>query len=145
MAITNLYGAEELLIKFLEPMFPKGMVHTEENVAEINNEFFVEIDNDSDKIACIVLNSGYQADPPVGSGKKQRLKVLWQVVIVCPKSLKANGGMKSLEVLQSLMGHRLSKDYLYMKAVSDERGFNRPDYIVDLVYMPMMFSVEIVV
>jgi len=141
MAITDLFGAEELLVEKLKPLFPKDMIFVEANAEEISNEFFVDIDNDSDKIAAIVLNGGFQADPPVGSKKSQRLKVLWQVVIVTPKELRTNGGVKCIKVLESLMGTRLAPEYDYIKAVSDERGFNRPDYVIDLVYMPMMFSV----
>jgi len=141
MAITDLYGAEELLVKHLKPLFGNDMIFVEANAEEIDNEFFLDFDTNSEKIAAIVLNGGYQADPPVGSRKSQRLKVLWQVVIVTPKELKANGGVKCVEVLESLMGTRLAPEYDYIKTVSDERGFNRPDYVIDLVYMPMMFSV----
>lgn len=145
MGITNLFGAEDLIVDKLAPLFPKDMVFVEGNSEQVTNELFVGIDNDSDKIAAIVLSGGYQADPPVGANKNQRLKPLWQVVIVTPKDLRTNGGTKCIEVLELLKGCRLAKEYDYMKAVSDERGFNRPDYVVDLVYMPMMFSVGTVI
>ena len=141
MAIIDLFGAEDLLVATLKPLFDTDMVFVEANAEEIDNEFFLQFDTDGEKIAAIVLNGGFQADPPVGAKKSQRLKLLWQVVIVTPKDLRANGGVKCIEVLELLMGHRLAPEYDYMKAVSDERGFNRPDYVIDLVYMPMMFSV----
>ena len=76
----------------------------------------------------------------------QRLKMLWQVIIVCPKELyKTNGAVKQMEVMQLLKGSRLSPEVGIMQLVDDERGFNRPDMEADLAYLPMMFTVETVI
>lgn len=136
-----MYEIEGLLKTHLETQFPKEMIFTEENAKELNNEFFKNIDNDSEKVAALILSGGIQVDPPVGSQRTQRFKTLWQVVVVCPKKLVVDvGDAKMEEVVISLRGLRLSKKYDYLKAVSDERGFNRPDYAADLVYLPMMYS-----
>ena len=145
MPITNLLGAESLIKDLLDPMFKIDMVFVEANAEEINQELFEAIDYDGDKVAAVILNGGYQTDPPVGQGRTQRIKTLWQVAIVCPKNLRDIGGTKAIEVFKTLSGQRLSGEFDYMKAVSDERGFNRPDYVIDLVYIPMMFSVGTVI
>lgn len=136
-----MYEIEGLLKTHLETMFPKDMIFTEENVKKLNNNTFADIDNDSEKVAALILSGGIQVDEPVGRDRSQRFKTLWQVVVVCPKKLVIDiGDPKMEEVVISLRGLRLSKKYDYLKAVSDERGFNRPDYVVDLAYLPMMYS-----
>lgn len=142
MPIINMFDAETLIVDKLSSIIDSKRIFVEANAEEVNNEYFDEIEIESDQFAFLVLNGGYQADPSVGKPKQQRLKTLWQVVVVCPKSLYMTvGGVKMIEIMNLLKGVRLSPQYDYMRAVSDERGFNRPDYIVDLAYLPMMFSV----
>lgn len=132
---------ESLIKAQLESVFAKDMVFTEENAEDLNNDLFLDIDNDSNKIAALILSGGIQVDPPVSGKRSQRFKTLWQVSIVCPKTLAMSvGDAKMEEIAKLLLGQRLSKKYDYMKAVSDERGFNRPEYVVDLAYLPMMYS-----
>ena len=146
MAVTNTFQAEGLLATKLEDLFDKSMIFTESNASDLNNEFFDDFDTDEEKLAVLIMNSGNFADPPVGSSKTQRLKYKWQVVVVCPKDLyNTLGGEMQHKVLTLLMGHRLSKDFYYMKLVSDERGFNRPEYADSLVYLPAMFEIASIV
>jgi len=144
--ITNIFTPENLIIAKLGELFDSSMIFSESESSDLDNEFFKEFDTDEEKIGALVLNSGYRADPLVGSGKNQRLKMLWQVVVVCPKELyNSHGGVKMLEVMQLFKGHRLAKEFDYMQLIDDERGFNRPEYSNDLVYLPMMFTVGTVI
>lgn len=122
-------------------LFPEKMIFTEDNVEELNNEFFKEIDSDDDKVAVLILSGGIQPDPPAGNKAQQRFKSLWQVSVVCPKKLAMGVGDAKMEaVAKSIMGVKLDRKFDRMKAVSDERGFNRPEYVVNLTYLPMMYS-----
>lgn len=136
-----MYEIEDLLKTKLTTLFPEDKIFTESDAKKLDNKFFKGIDNDCDKVAALILSGGIQVDPPAGSARAQRFKTLWQVVVVCPKDLIIDvGDPKMEEVVVALRGARLSPKYDYMRAVSDERGFNRPDYAVDLVYLPMMYS-----
>lgn len=148
VAITNMFETETLIATKLEELFAKDMIILEVNSEEIDNEFFIEHDNDDDKIGCMILNAGYRTDPLTGNSRarQQNLKMLWQVVVICPKDLyKSHGGVKMLEVMQLFKGWRVSKEIGIMQLIDDERGFNRPDYANDLAYLPMMFTVNTVV
>ena len=148
MTIANIFDPEDLIIAKIEPLFSTDMVFSEADAAKLDNEFFTNIDHDDDRIACLVLNAGFRADPlnSTASSRQQKLKMLWQIVIVCPKSLrKTHGGLKFLEVVQLLKGWRVSPEIGVMQLVDDERGFNRPDYNNNMIYIPMMFTVETVI
>lgn len=147
-AITNMFEAETLIATKLETLFDKNMIVLEVDSAEVDNEFFIDRDTDDEKVGAMILNAGYRADPVVGDrrARQQQLKMLWQVVVICPKDLyKSHGGVKMLEVMQLLKGWRVSTEIGIMQLIDDERGFNRPDYVNDLAYLPMMFTVNTVI
>ena len=148
MSIINIFEAETLIMTQLESLFATDMIIAESDSEDVDNDFFNDRETDNEKLGVMVLNGGYRADPLVGNSRqpKQRLKMLWQVVVICPKDLyKTHGGVKMLEVMQLLKGLRLSNELGMMQLNDDERGFNRPDYVNNLVYLPMMFSVDTVV
>ena len=131
---------EALLVTEMEKIFPNNMIFTESTATELNNELFSGL-NDSDSTAVLILSGGVQVDPPVSNKRQQRFKTLWQLVVVCPKELVLTyGDQKFEEIIKAVNGLRIDKRYDYFKAVSDERGFNKPDYTLDLVYIPMLYS-----
>ncbi len=143
--LTNMFDPEEFIIARIEPLFSTGMVIDQVEAASLDNSFFNDQPSDAQKLGAIVMSAGFRADPLVGNSRKpqQRLKMLWQVVVVCPAELyKTNGGAKQLEVIQLLKGWRVSPEIGIMQLIDDERGFNRPDFANDLAYLPMMFSVD---
>lgn len=148
MAMTNMFDIEGFITTKLEELFPSDMIFVEANSEALDNNFFTDRDTDDEKIGVMVLNSGFRADPLVGDKRApiQQLKTLWQVVVVCPKDLyKSHGGAKFILVMKALRGWRISSDIGIMQLIDDERGFNRPDYNNDLVYLPMMFTVNTIV
>lgn len=146
MPITNIFTPEDLIIARLKEIIDKDMIFVEANSSDLNNDFFNDFDTDDEKIGALVLNSGYRADPIVGAARQQRLKMLWQVVVVCPKKLyNSHGGVKMIEVMNLFKGYRLAPEFDYMQLIDDERGFNRPEYANDLTYLPMMFTVGTVI
>jgi len=146
MTITSIYDAEQLITEKLGDMVSSDMMFTEADSAGINNQTFGDKDTDDERVGIMVLNSGFRTNAMFGSNKKQELKQLWQVVVVCPRELyHTHGGKKVVEVMQRLKGWRVSAEIGIMQLIDDERGFNRPDYSQDLVYLPMMFTVNTVV
>ena len=148
MALTNMFEAETLICEKLEVIFNKDMIFIEVDLEALSNETFIDKDTDSEKIGVLILNAGFRTDPLVGNSRspQQRLKTLWQVVVVCPKDLyKLHGGVKMIEVINLLKGWRVSAEIDKMQLIDDERGFNRPDYNNDLAYLPMMFTVNTIV
>lgn len=149
MPIANTYEVEDAIVNQISSLFADDMIFTDEDTSAVSNEIFDDIHSDNDKLAVMVLNAGFRADPLVGNSKapKQRLKLLWQVVIVCPIELyKTVGGVKMMEVAQLLKGYRLSAELGIMQLIDDERGFNRPNMEDGrLAYLPMMFTVDTVI
>jgi len=146
MTISNLYDTEQLIVDKITPLFGSNMVFIEAESQTLGIETFTEKDCDGDRVAALVLNAGFRADPLFGANKKQKLKTLWEVAVVCPRALyKINGGVKLMEVIQLLKGWRVSPEIGTMEVVDDERGFNRPDFVQDLVYLPTMFMVSTVI
>ena len=146
--LTNMFTPEILIIERLESAFASGMVLNETELSAIDNDFFTGKDSDVERIGAAVLNSGFRADPLVGNSRspQQRLKTLWQVVVICPTDLyRTSGGLKMIEVIGLLKGWKVSPEIGIMQLIDDERGFNRPDFSNDLAYLPMMFSVDAMV
>ena len=146
--MTNMFDMEAMIVDRLSTLVDKSMILVEANVEELTNEFFIEKDTDAERVGLLVLHSGYRTDPLVGNNRSpsQQLKILWQVVVVCPKDLyKSHGGVKMVEVMQLLKGWRAAPEMGIMQLVDDERGFNRPDYANDLAYLPSMFSVQTII
>ena len=149
MPITNPYEAEDLIVARIGELFDPSMIFVDADTTQVNTELFRDIVGDDNKLAVMVLNSGFRADPLVGNSRKpqQRLKLLWQVVIVCPiDNYKTHGGIMMMNVAQLLKGFRLSPEIGIMQLIDDERGFNKPDMSDgQLAYLPMMFSVDTVI
>ena len=146
MTISNIYAAEQLIVDKIAPLFGNGMVFIEANSQGLGADTFAEKDCDDEKVAALVLNAGFRADPLFGSNNKQKIKTMWQVAVVCPRHLyKINGGAKMMEVIQLLKGWRVSTEIGTMEVVDDERGFNRPDFVQELVYLPVMLTVPTVI
>lgn len=148
MAITNIYDPEDLIVAKLGELFACDMIFDEADSAKLDNEFFETFDTDEERVACLVLNAGFRADPLTSarSCPQQKLKMLWQISIVCPKNIrKTHGGAKFIETLQLLKGWRISPEIGIMQLIDDERGFNRPDYSNNMVYIPMLLTVDTVV
>jgi len=147
MPITNIFEPERLIIEGLETLFPSNMIFVESNVERLTQEVFYAIQDPADKVAALVINAGFKADPPVGNNRSpvQRLKGYWQIVVVCPTELYYTvGGVKFVEVINHFKGLHLG-DLGIMKIIDDERGFNKPDYLNDMVYIPVLFSVDEIV
>ena len=148
MPITTIYDPEDLIIDLVRDLFNEELIFIDADVSELSNEVFLDFEDADDRVGILVLNAGFRTDPLTGNSRSpvQRLKMLWQVIIVCPKELyKTNGAVKQMEVMQLLKGSRLSPEVGIMQLVDDERGFNRPDMEADLAYLPMMFTVETVI
>ena len=146
--LTNMFDPEKLIIEKLETIFHSDMVLNEIELNSLDNDFFTGKSSDVEKVGAAVLHSGFRADPMVGNSRspQQRLKTLWQVVVLCPTDLyREEGGLKMIEVIQLLKGWRVSPEIGIMQLIDDERGFNRPDFANDLAYLPMMFSVDAMV
>jgi hypothetical protein len=147
MPISNIFEAESFIRQGLETLFPADRIFVEANVEQLTNEFFRTIELPEDKVAALIINSGFKADAPVGNNRApvQRLKAYWQIVVVCPTELYYTvGGVKFVEVLNHFRGFTLGT-LGKMKIVDDERGFNKPDYLNDLVYLPALFAVDEIV
>jgi len=147
-SLANMFEPETLIAERLRTIFNPDMVILEVDSDTVDNEFFTGQDSDSEKLGVMILNAGYRTDPLKGNSRSpvQRLKMLWQVVVICPKDLyKTHGGIKMIEVMQLLKGWRVSQEIGIMQLIDDERGFNRPDYANDLAYLPMMFTVDTIV
>ena len=148
MPIDNTFDVEDLIIAKLDSLFELDMILSEDLAQDIDVNFFNTIEKVEERVGCIVMDAGYRADPLVGDKRapKQRLKMLWQIVIICPKDLrKTVGGLKRMEVMQKLKGYRLSEEIGIMQLIDDERGFNRPEYAGDMAYLPIMFTVDTVI
>lgn len=148
MPIVNMFTPEELIENRIKSLFPDNMVFVEVDTDDLDDNVFGKVVNEDEKIGAIILNAGFRTDPLVGNSRKpqQRLKMLWQVVVICPREkYKTHGGPKLLEVMQTLKGYRLSEEVGIMQLIDDERGFNRPEYTGDLAYLPAMFTVETVI
>lgn len=149
MTTTNIYDTEDLIVNRIADLFDESLIFTDGDSGSLDNEVFDKIDSEPDKVAVMVLQAGFQTDPLVGNNRNptQRLKVLWQIVIASPiDSYKTYAGPKMIEVAKLLKGYRLSKEIGIMQLVDDERGFNRPDMADGhLAYLPMMFSVEVII
>jgi hypothetical protein len=147
MPIANIYEPEKTIITALEGIFPTGQVYSESKLEEVTNESFLGIQNNADKVIALVVNAGFKADPPVVNNRspQQLIKGFWQIVVVCPTELYYSvGGVKVVEVIKLFSGFHL-EGMGKMTLVDDERGFNRPDWLNDMVYMPLMFNINIVV
>ena len=143
MPITSIYDAESLIVAKLEDMVSSDMMFTEADSAGINNSTFDGKDSDDERVGILVLNSGFRTNAMFGANKKQELKQLWQVVVVCPRELyHSHGGKKVIDIMVRLKGWRVSAEIGIMQLIDDERGFNRPDYAQDVVYLPMVFKLK---
>lgn len=148
MTMVNFFDTETYIEEKLTDLFTRENIIVEADSEELDNEYFNDRDTNEEKIGVLILNGGYRTDPLVGNSRarQQRIKMLWQVVVVCPKDLyKSHGGAKMLEVMQLLKGWRVSPEIGIMQLIDDERGFNRADFANDLAYLPMMFSVDAVI
>lgn len=143
--MDNLFDAEELIVDRVSTAFSTGMVFYGPDITDLDNDDFTKFDIDDDRVGLIIRHAGFKADRIVGDKRiaNQRLKTFWQLVIVCPAELyKTVGGVKFVEVVNLLKGYRLSKIFKPMELTDDERDFNEPEFIKDMVYIPMMFIVE---
>lgn len=143
--LTNIFEPEQLIVDAIAPLFQTDMVFTEANSAHLNNQFFNSIPVEEDKVGALVLSRGFKSDGLVSAkgSKNQRLKLVWQVAVVCPKNLYYSiGGSKLVELINVLKGKRLSNLYKEMYLIDDERGFNEAYFEHDLVYIPTLFIVE---
>ena len=148
MSIASMFEPETLIMERFDALFPTDMIFSESDATDLDNETFAVNEIVDDRVGCIVVNAGYRSEPLVGNNRnpQQKIKMLWQVVVICPRELYATvGGGKMLEVIAALKGYRLSSDFDYMQLIDDERGFNRPEYANDIAYLPMMFSVSAVI
>lgn len=149
MPITNIYTPESEIIAGLQSLFAPNMIFPEARLEEVTEELFRGVAQNEDKVAALVINAGFKADPPAGNNRRpqQLLKAYWQIVVVCPIELySAVGGVKLVEVINHFSGFELSAAGVgKMTLVDDERGFNRPDYLNDMAFIPALFQVKAVI
>lgn len=149
MPITNIYTPESEIIAGLQSLFASNMIFPEARLEEVTEELFRGVAQNEDKVAALVINAGFKADPPAGNNRRpqQLLKAYWQIVVVCPIELySAVGGVKLVEVINHFSGFELSAAGVgKMTLVDDERGFNRPDYLNDMAFIPALFQVKTVI
>lgn len=149
MPITNIYTPEAEIIAGLQTLFAAERIFSETVIENVTQEIFTGVTNNADKCGAIVINSGFKADSPVGNNRKpqQLIKAFWQIVVVCPVELySVVGGIKLVEVINHFSGFELSASGVgKMTLVDDERGFNRPDYLNDMAYLPALFEVKAVI
>ena len=149
MPITNVFTPEGDIRTGLEALFDPGMIFIEPEVDRVTREIFDGKATNDDKVGAIIINAGFKADAPVGNNRRpqQLLKMFWQISVVCPVELySVVGGAKLVEVITHFSGFELSASGLgKMTLVDDERGFNRPDYLNDMAYLPALFEVKAVI
>lgn len=145
MSIGNYFEVEELIINKCKNLFSPGMIFNQSEIGSLDNDDFTQFTIDSDKIGLMIRQAGFKVDPLVGkkSFKQQKVKFFWQLIIVCPSDLYDTiGGLKVIQVMQRLMGVKLSPNYTEMMLIDDERDFNQPEFMKDLAYIPTMFQCE---
>lgn len=145
MPITNYFQAEDLIVANINDLFKKDMVITGVEIGDVDNTIFNNIDLDSEKLGVLIRQAGYKVDGLKGkrSFKQQKIKFFWQLAIVCPsENYDSYGGLKQIEVMQRLMGIKLSDDFTELTLIDDERDFNEPEFMKDLCYIPMMFKTD---
>lgn len=146
MALENYFQAEQLIKDNVLTLFDENLIITGVEIGEVsNNDIFADIDADSDKLALLIRQAGFKVDGLHGkrSFKQQRIKFFWQLAVVCPSELyDTYGGLKTIEVMQALMGVKLSADFTEMILIDDERDFNEPEFMKDMAYLPMMFEIQ---
>ena len=145
MSITNFFEAESLIIKSCRDLFSPNMIYKHSEVGDLDNDDFTKFTIDSDKVGLMVMQAGFKVNPMVGkrSFKQQKIKFFWRLAIVCPSDLYDTiGGLKKWEVMQRLMGTKLSPNYTELVLIDDERDFNEPEFMRDFSYQPIMFQCE---
>lgn len=145
MSLTNYFQAEQLISERVSGMFNSELIVTGVEIGEVDNSIFDHIDADADKLGLLIRQAGFKVDSLKGkrSFKQQRIKFFWQLAVICPSEFyDTYGGLKSVEVMQELMGVKLSPDFTEMILIDDERDFNEPEFMKDMAYIPMMFEVE---
>lgn len=145
MPINNYFQAQPLIVDAVSTIFMKDMVFTGVDINDLDNDDFKKYDNAEDNVGLIIQQAGYKVDPLHGkkSFKQQRFKYFWRLAVVCPAELYDTfGGTKHTEVIAKLMGLKLSVDFTEMNLIDDERDFNEPEMVNNLMYLPMMFEVQ---
>lgn len=145
MSIGNYFEVEALIIDKCQDLFSPKMIFNQSEIGDLDNDDFTEFTVEEDRVGLMVRQAGFKVDPLKGkkSFKQQKVKFFWQLIVVCPSDLYDTvGGLKVIEVMQRLMGVKLSKDYTEMQLIDDERDFNQPEFMKDLVYIPTMFQLE---
>lgn len=145
MSLTNYFQAEQLISERVSGMFNSELIVTGVEIGEVDNSIFDHIDGGADKLGLLIRQAGFKVDSLKGkrSFKQQRIKFFWQLAVICPSEFyDTHGGLKSIEVMQGLMGVKLSPDFTEMILIDDERDFNEPEFMKDMAYIPMMFEVE---
>ena len=148
MSITNIFELEPLIEIEMEKLFNPELIFKGVDVEELDNDTFTQYGNNSEKIGIIIANAGFKTDPIVGSRKisQQKIKTFWQIAVVAPKELYySHAGIRFIEVANALKGKKLSPEFKDLMLVDDERDFNVPQFVNDMCWLPMMFSVEAII
>jgi len=145
MALTNYFQAELLIKNAVADLFSTGMIYTGVEINELDNDDFTKMPTEAEQLGLVIRQAGFKLDPLQGkrSYQQQRIKFFWQLAVVCPSDIYyTHGGIKVINVMQRLMGVKLSADFTEMQLIDDERDFNEPEFMKDLAYMPMMFQID---
>lgn len=148
MANISYFQAQDLIKDAVKDLFHKDMIFVGVDINSLSNEDFTKKDNPDEGVGLIIQQAGYKVDPLRGkrSYNQQQFKYFWRLAIVCPADdYMTLGGSKHTEVVARLMGMKLSVDFTETNWIDDERDFNEPELVKDLMFIPMMLEVKAVI
>ena len=145
MASDNFLEIENYMFDALSPLFKTGMVFRHHTVEQLDNDLFMKLPLQTDRVGALILNTGYTVNVQRKGNGSGAFKQFWMVAVVAPREQSSTTlGSKVTEVLHALSGLKDPDGCAILYPVNDERGFNAPDYSGDLVHLPMMFIGEYV-
>jgi hypothetical protein len=138
---TNVYDAETDINNAITPLFTANMVINDVDIDAIDNQIFKGMVK-ADAVACLIQYASFRL---ISKSKlNQKMQVQYKLVVFAPReSYKEIAGVKFVQVAKALKTITPAGACTSFQQIDDGRDFNQPEFLIDLVALPMLVGFDV--
>lgn len=146
MAITNYFETLTALAELVSDFVPVDNIYLPENHDSITNNLVLSQDIAGDRIALTIMYRGYTVS--ILNSKKgsprSKFRLLYEIGILCPiDEFTTTGGELMVQLINAVSGYKYSESYTPFELHNLQE--TRPALNIDLSYIPLLLSTEVVI
>jgi len=140
--LTNVYAPEDSIVSALEPLFATGMIVRDFELEQKDNKIFKGVLK-ADGVACLVQYASMLVLDKLRDFQKVQFQ--YRIIVFAPKeSYKDVAGVKFIEVIRTLKTIVIDGACDPLCLIDDNREFNTPEFLIDVVAIPCLVAFNVV-